>query len=220
MPFARPCLLALTIAAAAGGQLAGCASTRIALAESFGYEKREQLVDRVADARDAQEQAQTTFNDALEEFLAVTDASGGELESAYRRLQDAFERSESRAERVRSRIRSVERVADALFDEWERELDDYESERLRASSATQLDDTRARYASLLRTMRAAEARMDPVLAAFGDQVLYLKHNLNARAIAGLSKTVGELEDEIADLVAEMQASIDEANAFIDSMGSE
>lgn len=199
--------------------LAGCASTRIALAETFGYEKREQLVDRVAEARDAQSEAQETFNSALEEFLAVTGASGGELEARYERLQSAYDRSSSRADRVRSRIRAVERVADALFGEWERELDDYESERLRAASADQLDDTRSAYGDLLRKMRAAEARMDPVLVAFGDQVLFLKHNLNARAVASLSETVGELETEIADLVAEMQASIDEANAFIDALGA-
>ena len=68
-------------------------------------------------------------------------------------------------------------------------------------------------------MQRAESKMAPVLAAFSDQVLYLKHNLNARAIASLDDTVIELEGEIAGLIADMEASIAEANTFIDAMGA-
>lgn len=41
-------------------------------------------------------------------------------------------------------------------------------------------------------MHDAEDRMEPVLQAFEDQVLYLKHNLNAQAI-------GALENELATI---------------------
>jgi hypothetical protein len=68
-------------------------------------------------------------------------------------------------------------------------------------------------------MKAAEAKMDPVLAAFKDQVLFLKHNLNARAIASLQDTVGRVESDVQRLVAEMEASINEANTFIQQMGT-
>ena len=58
-----------------------------------------------------------------------------------------------------------------------------------------------------------------LLAAFNDQVLFLKHNLNARAIASLDSTVLELEGEVTRLIEEMNASIAEANAFIESMNA-
>ena len=199
--------------------LAGCASTTIALKEQLGYAKREQLVDGVQDARDAQEEAKEQFNSALEEFIAVTRVDAGELEQAYGRLQRELDRSETRADAVHERIRSVERVAGALFEEWETELEQYSSEDLRRSSREQLDDTRERYEDLLAAMTRAESKMEPVLVAFRDQVLFLKHNLNARAIASLETTVDELEQEIAVLIRDMEASIAEANAFIDSMGT-
>ena len=66
-------------------------------------------------------------------------------------------------------------------------------------------------------MHRAEDRMDPVLAAFRDQVLYLKHNLNARALASLEATSVGLQQDINDLIAEMEGSIEEASAFIDEM---
>ncbi|QKK09521.1 MAG: DUF2959 domain-containing protein [Planctomycetota bacterium] len=199
--------------------MGGCASASMAIKEQFGYAKREQLVDGVQKARDAQEDAKEQFASALEEFIAVTRVDGGELEATYKRLQRELERSEDRAESVRDRITSVERVGGALFREWEQELSEYSSESLRASSREQLEATRRRYDELLAAMGRAESKMEPVLVAFNDQVLFLKHNLNARAIASLEGTVGELEQEIGVLIRDMEASIAEANAFIDSMGS-
>jgi len=196
----------------------GCSSTGIAIRESLGTPKREQLVDRVEETREAQEDAKTQFASTLEELQALSGFDGGELEAAYKRLDSQLDRAESRAERVREKIRSVDRVATALFNEWEDELDEYATESLRNASARQLDETKQRFGDLLFAMRKAESKMEPVLAAFGDQVLFLKHNLNARAIASLDSTLGELEDEIAVLIRDMEASIAEANAFIDEMG--
>ncbi len=213
---ARTGLLLVALMALGGGGLCGGCSG-IAVREKLGYPKREQLVSRVEETRDAQESAKVQFASTLEELRSLTGADGGELEKTYSRLKRELDRSESRAETVRERIDSVERVGKALFKEWEAELDEYESASLRRASEAQMEATFERYEDLTRAMRRAEAKMEPVLAAFGDQVLFLKHNLNARAIASLDATVSELEGEIASLIADMEASIDEANAFIDAM---
>lgn len=214
----RPLAL-LILQVAAGTAVPGCASTGIALRESLGYAKREQLVDRVEETRDAQESAKAQFATTLEELQSLSGTDGGELEAAYKSLARELDRSKSRADAVRGKIRSVERVATALFDEWEDELDQYSTESLRRTSERQLRDTRARFGEVLAAMKRAESKMDPVLAAFSDQVLFLKHNLNARAIASLDDTVLELEGEIASLIADMESSIAEANAFIDEMSA-
>lgn len=212
---ARPMLCLLL--AALLSPVVGCASTTIAVKEKLGYAKREQLVDEVKDARNAQQQAKEQFATTLDEFKAVTGFDGGDLERQYNKLKTQADRSRDRASTVRGRIDSVERIANAMFREWDQELKQYSSETLRAASQEQLDLTRQRYHQLLDAMKAAESRMTPVLTAFDDQVLFLKHNLNARAIASLQTTVDELETEIAALIDEMNRSIDEANAFIEGM---
>lgn len=199
--------------------MAGCANTMIAAKEAMGIPKRDQMVARVEDARDSQTAAKEEFASALDEFLAVTKADGGELEKAYRRLSDRHEASKKAAARVTSRISDVERVATALFREWEKELTQYTSESLRAKSREQLDQTRTQYDRLLASMKAAEAKMPPVLAVLGDHVLFLKHNLNARAIGSLSGAAGEVSAEVDRLIRDMNAAIDEANAFIGQMNS-
>ncbi len=197
--------------------LAGCSTAYYETMETFGFEKRDLLVDRVEDARDAQDDASEQFSSALEQFRATVNFDGGDLEKTYDRLNREYERSVDQAEEVRDRIDAVEQVADDLFDEWESELDAYSSAQLRAESSKMLRDTRSRYGQLMAAMRRAEATMDPVLEAFEDQVLVLKHNLNARAIGALKGELASIERDTDRLVREMQQSIAEADAFIASM---
>lgn len=194
-----------------------CSTAEYALKEKFGIHKRDILVDRVAEARDSQQEAKQQFASALEEFSAVLDFKGGELEETYEQLRTTFERSESRAEEVRQRIERVEDVAEALFDEWAAELDLYANEDLRRSSAAKLQATRRHYERMMVAMRRAEAKIAPVLTPLRDQVLYLKHNLNARAVAALQGELGQIEGDVSRLIKEMDAAIREANAFIDQM---
>lgn len=197
--------------------LGGCSSTYYNAMEKFGIAKREILVDRVEDTRDAQNKAKEQFASALEKFLAVTNTDGGELQRKYDALNREFRRSEERAKEVHERIAAVEDVAEALFREWKQELKQYSNASLRRESERELDRTRGRYDELIRVMRRAADRMDPVLGTFRDQVLFLKHNLNARALASLTTTNRELEADISRLIADMEASIREAEAFISTM---
>ncbi|HEY8555598.1 MAG TPA: DUF2959 domain-containing protein [Burkholderiales bacterium] len=196
---------------------AACQSAYYSAMEKLGYEKRDILVDRVEDAREAQQAAKAQFEDALQQFIAVTDFSGGELERQYEALSAAYEKSESRARAVRARIADVERVAEDLFAEWTEELEQYSSAELRRSSERQLAATRTRYRRLITAMRRAEKKLDPVLAAYRDRVLFLKHNLNARAIASLRSERVKIETDINALIADMNRSIREADAFIRAM---
>ena len=200
--------------------LIGCSSAYYGTMEKLGYHKRDLMVNRVESARDAQEDAKEEFESALEKFSSVLQFDGGKLEDKYDQLKSAYDRSNARAETVRERIESVEDVAEALFAEWEEELGQYSSASLRRSSERKLRQTKRQYAQLISAMKRAERKMDPVLTAFNDQVLFLKHNLNAKAIASLQTELGSVEAEVNSLIRDMEASIREADAFISSMAKE
>lgn len=197
--------------------VSGCQTAYYKTMEKFGVHKRDILVDRVAEARDSQEETKEQFQSALQEFSSVLNFHGGDLEEKYKVLKAELDRSESKAEKVHDRIASVESVSEALFEEWQEELEQFNNPSLRASSERQLYDTRQQYSQLITAMKNAERKIDPVLVAFRDQVLFLKHNLNAQAINSLRSEFQSVETEITALIKEMEVSIAEANAFISAM---
>jgi Skp family chaperone for outer membrane proteins len=197
--------------------LAACQSAYYEAAEKVGYHKRDILVDRVEDSRDAQLDAEEQFQSALEQLSALTNFDGGDLEKMYNKVADEYEDADEAAAEVRERIDGVEDVAEALFEEWETEIGQYSSAKLKADSQAKLRETKARYDGMITAMRRSEAKMDPVLAALHDNVLYLKHNLNARAVASLKVELGDIEQDIKALIQEMRKSIDASNAFIDTL---
>ncbi|MFT5676038.1 MAG: Skp family chaperone for outer membrane protein [Paraglaciecola sp.] len=197
--------------------LVGCQSAYYSAWEKVGVEKRDILVDRVEDAKESQEDAQQQFKSALDQFSQLINFDGGELQVVYEQLKDQYEASDESASRVSSRISKVESVAEALFDEWQLELEKYSSETLRRDSQKKLKDTQRRYNSLLKAMRKAESKMAPVLSALQDNVLYLKHNLNASAIGALQGEFSGIKKEIDQLIQEMNTAISQSNEFISSM---
>ena len=200
--------------------LLACETTYYKTMEKFGYHKRDLMVERVEEARDAQKEAKEQFESALEKFSSVLKFEGGELEEKYKTLKAEYEKSESKAEAVGDRIEAVEDVAEDLFEEWQDELSQYTNQSLRRSSERKLKQTRQQYSQLIRAMKRVEKKIDPVLSAFRDQVLYLKHNLNARAIASLRTELVSVEADVASLIREMEASIAEANTFIKAIEKE
>jgi len=194
--------------------LGGCSSLYYNTMEKLGFEKRDILVDRVENARDSQNDAQETFRSSLERFQSVVDTPDTDLKDRYAEISDAYEDSLASAEEVRDRIDKVEEVAEDLFDEWADELSLYESASLRRSSEQQLKETRVQYGQLISRMHDAEDRMEPVLQAFEDQVLYLKHNLNAQAIGSLENELVSIRQDVDSLIRNMEQSIAESEAFI------
>lgn len=201
--------------------LAGCVSaiqdTYFDLWETVGVEKREILVDRVEAAQETQQEAQQEFASALEEFSTLINFKGGKLEDIYGELNDKYETSRDAADEVTQRIDKVQSVAESLFREWEAELALISNANLKRDSQNKLKATERKYDSLLRSMRKAESSMAPILLALRDNVLYLKHNLNANAIGALQGEFTTIKRNVDSLISEMNDAISESDAFIQTL---
>jgi hypothetical protein len=200
--------------------LMSCSGVYYGAMEKIGVHKRDILVDRVIEARDSQQATKDQFASALEHFSSVINFQGGELEEKYRELKKELDKSEDQADEVRSRVDAVEDVAEALFDEWEDELNLYSSASLRKSSEKQLRLTKKHYYQLIGAMKKAESKIDPVLNPLRDQVLFLKHNLNARAVASLQTELTRIETDVSRLIRDMEKAMKEADSFIQTLKAE
>ncbi|WP_347257565.1 DUF2959 domain-containing protein [Methylocaldum sp.] len=197
-----------------------CQKVYFRAVESTGHHKRDILVSRVENARDSLEEAKEQFQSALDKFSALTDFQGGELEDLYRQIKVEFDYSKAKALAVKDRIAAVQDVAEALFAEWEDELDLYTNRSLRSSSRQKLKLTQQHYGQLISAMRRAEGKIEPVLSVFQDQVLFLKHNLNAKAVASLEHELAAMTVGVAGLITAMERSINRANDFVYSLNGQ
>ena len=194
--------------------LSGCSTMYYETMEKVGVHKRDIMIDRVKEARDTQDDAKKQFLTAMEQFKTVVNFKGGNLEKEYNKMNGTLQESEAKASAVRNRISAVEDVSDALFREWRGEIKQYSSDALRKSSQRKYDITQQKYKELIGSMKKAESRLEPVMVPLRDQVLFLKHNLNAQAIGGLQDELGSVQTNVDSLVRDMNLAIAEADEFI------
>ena len=208
MPFRSLSLLGLIL------MLCPCQSAYYDAMEKVGVHKRDILADRVEAAQQAQVEGQQQFQSALEQFKAVVAVDGGELDKRYRSLDAEYQASVKAAEAIRTRIAAVDAVAQALFKEWRKELGQYSNPALKAESEKNLEATRQRYSQLFTAMEHSERSIGPVLDTLHDHVLYLKHNLNARAISAIRGEAETIDTDVQQLINDMQRAINEADRFL------
>lgn len=200
--------------------LAGCQSAYYSAMEKVGVHKRDIMLDRVEDAQTSQEDAQVQFKSALEQLTQLISYDGGDLAAQYELVNDQYLASQASADEVTSRINAIESVADALFDEWNDEIQQYSSNSLKQQSQQKLRETELTYQRLIKSMHRAKDRMSPVLSALKDNSLYLKHNLNAQAIGALQGEYKTIKRDVESLVAEMSQAIEQSQQFIDLLKAE
>lgn len=199
------------------GFLCACQSAYYGAMEKAGYHKRDIMIDRVEEVQDAQSDAKEQFSSALAQYQALVNTGNSDLQDYYDKLSSEYKDSKEAAQEVTDRIDAVESVSDALFDEWKEEIQLYSNADLKRQSMNKMNETKQKYSSLMKSMRQAEERMSPVLTALQDQVLFLKHNLNARAIDSLKGELKTIETDVAQLIKEMEKSIAESNNFIEGL---
>jgi hypothetical protein len=197
----------------------GCTRTYYKAMSTFGKEKRDILVSRVKDSKKEQQQAKKQIKATMESFQELTGFQGGELEKNYKKLNGEYEKAADSAKKLHDRINSIDQVSNDLFKEWQKEINGMENRKLKQRSADMLRKSRLQEASYIKAMRQTESRMSPVIVAFHDQVIFLKHNLNARAIGSLKGTSAKISTDVDVLLISLDGSIAQADALIQSLNS-
>lgn len=194
--------------------LTGCNTVYYKTMEKFGKEKRHILREDVKDVRQSQAKGQREFKDALTTIKELYAFQGGDLEPFYKRLKNNYEDCESRANQIEKRINTVEEVAGDLFKEWEAEIALIQDPAMKTSSQQSYAESKEQYQRLRMVMKESTKGMYPVLARLRDNVMALKHNLNAKAVGVLGGEIASIEQDVEKLIFDMNASVDEAENFL------
>lgn len=198
--------------------LVSCSSTYYAVWEKLGKQKRDLLRDNAVKARAEQVETNEQFKDALTKLREAYPIKPTELSKTYDKLNAQYESSKSKAEGLDARIKKMDRVARDLFVEWKDEAESITTTKFRDQSLDKLSATKERYEDMHRSLKKSYSRTEPVLAKFRDNVLFLKHNLNAQVVGSLDSEAGAITEEIETLIESMNDSIKETDKFIGELG--
>ena len=197
--------------------LSGCSLVYYSAMQHLGKQKRDILLQRLVAVKKDQQATQEQLKTTLQAFQEVTGFQGGNLEKVYNKLNKELEHSESRANKLKGRVDSVDQVAQSMFSEWQGEIKGMHNATLRRQSETLLRTARQQHTQYMLKMRRTEENIQPVLEAFRDQVTFLKHNLNARAISSLKKTSAQIDAQASSLIRDIDASSKEADNYIQTL---
>lgn len=197
--------------------LTSCTSVYYAAMHKIGKDKRDILVNRIAEAKTDEESTGRQLKTTLEAFQQLTGEEDSKLQHAYDRLNTEFEKAQGRANALDAKIDSIQQVGSDLFVEWRKEIAQIQDPALKSRSRVLLQTAQVKQADYLRGMRKTTARIKPVLQSFQDQVLFLKHNLNARAVGSLKQTSSQMNSQVADLIMSIEGSKTEADQLISTL---
>lgn len=201
---------------------AGCANG-MSLREAFsGTTPRQQLAERITEARNAQVELKGRFVAALDASQALMDSGDAaqSREQRYDALKVEIRRAEAATKVARRRIAEADAVADRYFASWREELAQYNREELRSFSQEQLDATEGSYKKLKATFDRADASVDPIIGALQDQVRFLDRNLSDRAISTLKRNMVDVGREVTALNRRLDSAITESTPFVAMLGED
>ncbi len=210
-------VLILTLSSCANPIKKAARNMKYSAWEKMGVEKRDLFKREVTNVKEEQTDSGEAFKDALTQLKEVYGFNGGNLENEYNKLNSSYKIAQEQSEEARASIEKLNTLSGDLFTEWKEEIKEIESKDLKKQSTEKLAKTKAKYNDLYEHLKTTEKKMGPVLTKFKDQVLFLKHNLNAEAIGGLKTEGKRIQSDIESLIQEMNQSTAEAEKFIQTL---
>ncbi len=193
--------------------LSACQSTYYKAWEFLGKEKRDLLTSKIEDTKDSQKDSQKEVKDILEQVRNKYGLEAKEIESFYDNLKSDYESFKAQANELKGNAKDVRTIAKDLFQEWEQEAYTFKNSSYKRSSLKKLQETKREFNSLSRQMAQSEAQLDQVLNVLRDQVLFLKHNLNAKTLASFEGEFDRIEKEIETLIRRIDQSLSATENF-------
>lgn len=197
--------------------VSSCSTIYYSFWEAFGTEKRELLRDSIKKSNDIQEDTQSELQSALDRIRSEYKFDESELERTYDKLSSDYEAIKRKSESLSNRIDKVEDIANDLFGEWKDEAEEISNSKYKKESLKKREKTMTKFGELLKSMRNVEGSLKPFLVTFNDQVLFLKHNLNAKSLGAFKTEFRSIEKELSTLSQSIKKSSKEAEDFIDEL---
>ncbi len=140
----------------------------------------------------------------------------GDATKAFATLQQSIESSEKETLEFRRAITPMAQSAESVFGRWTADLESFGNTRMRQRSQTRLDETRARYQTVLTTAQAVLVTLESFNADLNDQALFLASDLNASAVQAIHPEVRELHERAKELDGRVETCSAASRNYVES----
>jgi hypothetical protein len=195
---------------------AGC--EWLEMSARFAVESRTRLVRSIDAVNDAQEFALDGFRAGMRTIDAVFYGIGTPLSERRTALERNFADVALAASRIPRRIGDMERQCDRLERAWSREIETYTDATYRVHREVHLDRTRKTCDRTLATMRATDARVQPLVRDYRTRLRGLRRNFTERGIVEHRTDFRDLHPRMQYATFALTDSISAGNELISLLG--
>lgn len=196
----------------------------IGAASCAGTTKNAQSVQDVDDLLTRIERVQvdaTVAKDKAREALAhlttlVSPNFAGDATKAFADFEHAIENSETHTLAFRNSIHPMKQSAEDVFLRWTTDLENFGNTRMRQRSQNRLDDTRARYQTVLTASQSVLVTLEAFNSDINDQALFLASDLNSASVQAIHPEVRDLHERAKELDNRVDACSAAARAYVES----
>lgn len=190
--------------------LAACASTK----QSASLQQVDELSDRIGAVRTELGETAEAVERAFATLRAIVRHDFADAEAAYRELVESVGRCHASLDDLRKESAPMERSAEAFFQRWSGNLEDFTSDPMRERSAERLRTTQQRYDRVADALELVYVSLGELNAGLTDCALFLGNDFNADGIAVVGELVSEMQAK-ADLVRQrLEAALDAAGDYV------
>lgn len=182
--------------------------------ETLGKEKRDLLKSKLNDVNNAQEDVEEQYVDNLERIRKEYNFNEGELEKTYDKITDDYEDTNEKQKELSERINKANNIATDLFEEWKNEAYQLQNKNYKRKSLQKLAITKKKYSRTYTTIKKIEKDLNKILRKFKDQVIFIKHNLNAKVIGNLKSEFNDIKIDIKKQIKNIKRSKNQTELFI------
>jgi hypothetical protein len=140
----------------------------------------------------------------------------GDATKTFAQVEEAIEASDSQTLDFRRSITPMKESAEDVFSRWTADLESFGNTRMRQRSQVRLDETRARYQTVLTTAQNVLVTLEAFNADINDQALFLSSDLNAAAVEAIHPEVRELHERAKELDNRVEVCSSAARAYVES----
>lgn len=199
------------------GAAVGCQRAYYDAMEAMGTEKREILVDRTEDLRDALYAVRSEYSVAVERLATIVQPDALDAEQRFSQAEVLVDACRERSDTLQSALEQTDDIANTLFEDWIVMTREQADAGMRDASQKRLDDLRTSYRAMMRPARSAADRVLPVLRTFEAHVQHLKLHMDDASAATVRAELDRVQPDVTALMGQLEEAVQGTNSFLHTM---